>query len=57
MKALLDGLIKGWPMQKWHVAVAAVEIKINTMEGEVQVWKVIVWRRSYFSLFPLKQCK
>jgi len=57
VKTLLDGLIKGWPVQKWHVAVAAVEIKINTAQGEVQVWKVIVWRRSYSSFFPLKQYK
>ena len=46
VKTFLDGFVKGWPVQKWHIEVGVEEIKVNTMEGEVQVWEVIVRRCS-----------
>ena len=58
VKFILDTLIKGRPVQEWHIEIGGLEVKINTMEGEVQIWKVIFWRRSSFGLaFPLKECK
>ena len=58
VKSLLDGLIEGWPMQNWEIEVKVEEIKVNAMDGEVQVWKVIYWRWSCSVLvFPLKECK
>ena len=47
VKTFFDRFIEGWPVQKWEIEVGVEEIKINAMEGEVQVWKVIsrFWRR------------
>ena len=41
VKTFVDRFIKGWPVQKWEIEVRVEEIKVNTMKGEVQVWKVI----------------
>ena len=57
VKTFFDRFIEGWPVQKWEIEVGVEEIKVNTMKGEVQVWKVISWRHSCFGYFPLKECK
>ena len=57
VKTFFDRFIEGWPVQKWEIEVGVEEIKINAMEGEVQVWKVIsrFWRRCcYGPALPLK---
>ena len=43
MKTFLNGVIEGWPVQNWEIEVKVEEIKVNAMEGEVQVRKVIYW--------------
>jgi len=42
MKTFLHRFIKDWPMEQRDIKVGVEEIKVNTMEGEIQVWKVIV---------------
>ena len=39
VETFLHVLIKCRPMQEWEIEVAAFEIKIDTMVGEIQVWK------------------
>ena len=41
IETFFDRFIEGWPVQKWEIEVGVEEIKVNTMKGEVQVWKFI----------------
>ena len=55
VSTFLDSLIKCWAVQKRHIEVVAFEVKINTVEGEVKVWKSVFWRCSGIRpLFPLE---
>jgi hypothetical protein len=55
ISTFLDGFIKCWAVQKRHIEVVAFEVKINTVQGEVKVWKSVFRRCSGLRpLFPLK---
>jgi len=42
-------------MQKRQIEAVAFEVKINAMEGKVEVWKSVFWRCGFIGLpFPLR---
>ena len=45
-------------MQKRQIEIVVFEVKINALEGEVELWKCVIWECGFIRLlFPLENVR
>jgi len=58
IETFLDKFIKCRAVQKRQIKIVVFEIKIDALEGEVELWKSVFWQCRFIRLlFPLENVR
>lgn len=58
IESFLNGFVECRAVQKREIKIVVLEVKINTLKGEVEFWKGVYWRYGLIRLpFPLENVR